>query len=200
MRETEFVGDVNATMEIRDSKVSKGDEHGRRKGNILLIGAVNEVVRVRECALDGEDGRVSSLLPRSVVTAGVTALGLHVRNRKVFLNQSLVELCQLGVGEVRDDPNFLPSSFLHPGSHVELTHGDNLDAAGLVVVGNGLGTQKSGFLNISLSFAGDEESWGRTSAEYQWNSTVRLGLKSDSNRALYASRMVTLPLPSSSAP
>ena len=40
----------------------------------------------------------------------------------------------------------------------------------------------------------------RTSAEYQWNSTVRLGRKSDSNKALYASKMVTVPLPSSSAP
>lgn len=40
----------------------------------------------------------------------------------------------------------------------------------------------------------------RTSAEYQWNSTVRLGRKSASNNALYASKMVTVPLPSSSAP
>jgi len=40
----------------------------------------------------------------------------------------------------------------------------------------------------------------RTSAEYQWNSTVRLGRKSDSSNALYASKIVTVPLPSSSAP
>ena len=142
------------------------------------------MVRVGERALDGKSSRVSSLLPRSVIAAGVTTLGLHVGNRKVLLDQSLVELRQLGVGEVRDDPDFLPSPLLDPGGHVELAHGNDFDTPGFVVVGDGLGTQKTALLNEPLSSTPDEESCRRTSAEYQWNSTVRLGLKSDSNRAL----------------
>lgn len=94
------------------------------------------MVRVGKRALDGEDGGVPSLLPRSVVAASVAALGLNVRNGEILLDQSLVELGQLVVGEVCDDADFLPGSPLDPSGHVELAHGDNLDTLGFVVVGD----------------------------------------------------------------
>ena len=160
------------------------------------------VVRVGECALDGEDSGVSSLSPRSVIAASVATLGLDVRNREILIDQSLVELGQLVVGEICDNADFLPGTPLDPSGHVELAHSDNIDTAGFVVLCDGLGTQETSLLNTFVSFDRDntDRKCGRTSAEYQWNSTVRLGLKSDSNKALYASRMVTVPLPSSSAP
>ena len=40
----------------------------------------------------------------------------------------------------------------------------------------------------------------RTSADYQWKSTVQLGRKWDSENASYPYKMTMVPLPSSSAP
>ena len=120
-----------------------------------------------------------------MIAASVTAQGFCVRDGEVLVDQRLVELGQPVVGVVSDDANFFPRSFLDPSGHVELAHGNDFDTVGFVVVRNGLGTKEAGFLNVSLSptcNGGDEG--GFTSAEYQWNSTVRLGLKSDSKSAL----------------
>lgn len=120
-----------------------------------------------------------------MVAAGVTALSLHIRNREILLDQSLVELGKLRVCEVCDDADFLLGSPLDPSGHIELAHGDNFDTTGLVVSGNGLGAQEATLLNVVFSSACNCNKGGEhTSAEYQWNSTVRLGLKSDSNKAL----------------
>ena len=98
-------------------------------------------VGVGERALDGEDSGVSSLLPRSMITASVAALGLDIGNRKVLFDQSLVELGQLIVSEVCDDADFLSSTPLDPGGHVKLAHGNDVDTTGFVVPGDGLGAQ-----------------------------------------------------------
>ena len=109
------------------------------------------VVRVDERALNGEDSRVSSLLPRSVITASITTLGLNVGNGEVLFDQSHVELGQLAVGEVGDDAYFLPGPPLDPRGHIELAHSDDLDTAGFVVIGDSLRTQKANFLNTPVS-------------------------------------------------
>ena len=146
---------------------------------------MNITIRVGERALDGKDGGISSLLPRGVITASVTTLGLHVRNGEVLVDQSLIEVGQLRVSIVRDDADFLSSSLLDPSGHVELAHGDDVDTTGFVILGDGLRTQETSFLNMPIGSAHTENrNGGRTSAEYQWNSTVRLGLKPDSSKAL----------------
>ena len=76
-----------------------------------------------------------------MITASVAALGLDVGNRKILLDQSLVELGQLSVGEVCDDADFHSGAPLDPGSHVELAHGNDVDTTGFVVPGDGLGAQ-----------------------------------------------------------
>ena len=81
-----------------------------------------------------------------MIAASVTALSLDVRNREVLFDQSLVELCQLVIGKVGDDADFLSGSPLDPGGHVELAHSDDFDTASLVVLSNGLGTQEAGLL------------------------------------------------------
>ena len=119
------------------------------------------MVRVSERALDGEDSGVSSLLPRSVIAASVTTSGLDVRNRKVLFDQVLVDLGQLAISVVGDNADFLSSPLLDPGGHVKLAHGDDLDTAGLVITGDGLRTQKTSLLNISVSSTRDNENDGR---------------------------------------
>jgi len=115
------------------------------------------VVRVYERALDGvEDSGVSSLLPRGVIAASVTALGLDVRDGEVLFDQSLVELRQLAIGVVCDNPDFFSSTLLDLGGHVELAHRDDLDTidtTGLVVIGDGLGTQEASLLKAFASTA-----------------------------------------------
>jgi len=111
------------------------------------------LVRVGERALDGEDSGVSNPLPRGVIAASVTAPGLDVRDGEVLFNQSLVELRQLAIGVVCDHPDFLSSTLLDPGGHVELAHRDHLDTTGLVVVGDGLGAQETSLLNTFVSTA-----------------------------------------------
>ena len=144
MRETEFVGDVDAAA---SGWSSAGEQTQEESGTGSLVGAVDVLVRVGKRTLDGKDGGVSGLLPGGVIAASVTALGLDVRNREVLLDQSLVELRQLVVGEIGDDADFLPGSPLDPGGHVELAHSDDLDTAGPVVLGDGLGAQKTSLLN-----------------------------------------------------
>ena len=122
------------------------------RGSLLINGA-NMIVRVCERALNGKDSRISSLLPRSVIIAGVTALGLHVRNREIPVDQLLVDLGKLWVCEVRDNANFLASSLLDPSGHVELAHGDDFDIVGSVVFGNGLGAQETSLLDTVLMSA-----------------------------------------------
>ena len=73
----------------RGASVSEG---GKIAVGSLLVGGVDVMVRVSKCALNGKDGRVTSFLPRSVIAAGVTALGLHIGNREILLDQSFVEL------------------------------------------------------------------------------------------------------------
>ena len=109
------------------------------------------VVRVGERALDGEDSGVSMLLPRGVIAASITALGLDVRDGEVLFNQSLVELRQLVIGVVCDHPDFLSGTLLDPGGHVELAHRDHLDTTSLVVIGDGLGAQETTLLNEFMS-------------------------------------------------
>jgi len=133
------------------------------------------MVRVVECALDGEDSGVSSLPPRSVVAAGVTAFGLDPRYREILLNQSLVELGQLAVGEVRDDADFLPGSLLDPSGHVELAHCDDIDAASLVVIGDGLRTQEASLLNATMSSTHDNGNEGWDEPQQNTNGTRRCG-------------------------
>ena len=122
----------------------------------LLKSSVDMGVRVRERALDGEDSGVSNLLPRSVITASVTTPGLNVMNGEVLFNRSLVELRQLAIGVVCDHPDFLSSTLLDPGGHFKLAHRDHLDTPGLVVIGDGLGTQKTSLslVNVFVSSGG----------------------------------------------
>ena len=86
-----------------------------------------------------------------MIAASVTALGLDVRDGKILLDQSLVELGQLVVGEIGDDADFLPGPPLDPGGHVELAHGNDVDTAGPVVLGDGLGAQETGLLRTPVS-------------------------------------------------
>lgn len=62
--------------------------------------------------------------------------------------QSLVELCRLAIGAVRDGPDLLSSTLLDLGSHVKLAHRDDLDTPGFVVIGDDLGTQVISLLNM----------------------------------------------------
>ena len=133
------------------------------------------VIRVLECALDGEDSRVSGLLPRCMITASVATLGLDERDGEVLFDQVLVELGQLAVGVVRDDANFFSSSSFDPGSHIELAHGDNVDATGLVVRGDCLGTQQSGLLNMSVSSARDGRDDRRNGPQQNTSGTQQYG-------------------------
>ena len=126
----------------------------------VLVGAVDMVVRIGECALDGEDSGVSGLLPGSMIAASVATLGLYVRYGEVLFDQLLVELGQLAVGKVGDNANFLPTSPLDPSGHVELAHSDDLDTTGLVVLGDSLGTQKACLLNTSVSSTHDNKDGG----------------------------------------
>jgi len=148
-------------------------EHKRETGGSLLTSGADVVVRSKDSSLDV---KVSGLL-RSVIAASVTALGLDVRNGEVLLSQPLVGLRQL----VGNDPDFLSSTLLDPGGHVELTHCDNPDTVDLVVISDGLGTQETSLLDMFVSFAHDNKDDG---GDPQWNPTVRLGLKSDFNKAL----------------
>ena len=90
-------------------------------------------------------------------------------------SQVLVELRQLAVGVVGDDANFLSSSSFDPGSHVELAHGDHVDATGLVVRGDCLGTQQTGLLNMSVSFVRDGRDDSRNGPQQSTNGTQQCG-------------------------
>ena len=172
MRETEFVRDVEAAM---GGQYQRGRKCNKKAEGDLLVGSVDIVVRVGERALDGKDGGVSSLPPRSVVTAGVTTSGLDVRNGEVFFNQFLVELGQLVVGVVRDDADFLSSSPLDPGGHIELAHGNDIDTTVPVVPGDSLGAQETSLLNTFVSSACDNEDDGKDGPRRSTSETRRCG-------------------------
>ena len=52
--------------------------------------------------------------------------------------------------------DFLSSTLLDPGGHFKLAHRDHLDTPGLVVIGDGLGTQKTSLslVNVFVSSGG----------------------------------------------
>ena len=110
-----------------------------------------------------------------MITASIAALGLDVRNREVLLDQPLVELRQLLVGKVSDNADFLSSTPLNPGGHVELAHSNDLDTAGLVVLGDCLGTQETTFLNTPMSSTHDNKDNGWDGPQRNTSGTRRCG-------------------------
>ena len=71
--------------------------------------------------------------------AGIAALGTNKWQTGVFINDGLQELDQVGVDKVLDDADAFGHAGFDPGRHVELEHGADFTAVGLVRLSNGSG-------------------------------------------------------------
>eukprot|EP00128_Syssomonas_multiformis_P011661 Colp12_sorted_trinity150504_noHs@3285 len=108
-----------------------------------------------------------------MVRAPVTALGVDILDIGVELDQLANELVKLGVSVIGDDTNSAGVLSADVHVHIDLEHGNNVTAVGLVSGGNSLGAKKTGLFGrvpVELNRVLRLESTGGKVAENLHNS------------------------------